>query len=257
MKTSMAAVSCAILVLLASCGSDSPTSGTDAASLPTATTSTAAPVPTSSAPSSTMMATTVPPTEVTTPPTESREPETTDPATTDSTAGTTPSSESTGTTGGDGSGEYATVASPTLPPRTLPVTLNDSHPDGVYYASISEGGDPEPAEGSVVFEVVQLFTGQECIDHFGDEDEDACVNDYGVETDPTSYVEVPLDGLYISVVDAATQQSYRISGDELAELLVGGDPSASAPADYLYSGFGYLLTYEGGQVTRAEQWWTP
>jgi hypothetical protein len=255
MKKSMAALSCSVLVVLASCGSDSSTSGTDAPSLPTATTSTAAPVPTSSDPVATIAAaSTVPTTDATTPPTESTEPEPTDPPTTESAPGTAPSTDSTGDAG---TSEYQPVASPTLPAATQPVTAGNVHPDGIYYASISEGGDPPPADGSVVFEVVQLFTGQECVDHFGDDDEDACVNDYGVETDPTSYVEVPLDGLFISVVDAATQQSYRISGDELGELLVGGDPSPGAPADYVYSGFGYLLTYQGGEVTRVEQWWTP
>ena len=63
--------------------------------------------------------------------------------------------------------------------------------------------------------------------------------------------------MFISVADAATQQSYQISGAELNELLLGGEPPAGAPADYLYSGFGYLVTYEGGEITRLEQWWTP
>src|SRR5262249_26776770 len=138
-----------------------------------------------------------------------------------------------------------------------------SFPDGTYYATVSEAGDPPPPEGSEVFEVVQLFIGQECLQHFGT-NEDACVNDYGVETDPTSYVEVSLSTAnapstvqFVSVVDAETQQSYRISSDELYRLIAGEQPAAGAPAGYFYSGFGYLATFSGGAITRLEQWWTP
>ncbi|MEO6125560.1 MAG: hypothetical protein ABIR32_17820 [Ilumatobacteraceae bacterium] len=241
----------ALLVLsVAGCGSDSSTSGTDLSTLPTATTTTAAPSPTSTiALSTTVAATTAPtdtavaPTGATTPPTE---PASTVVATTESES-TTPSTTSR---------EYALVASPVVPSQTAPIDAGNSHPDGVYYASVSEGGDPPPAAGNVVFELVQLFTGQACIDHFG-EDEDACVGDYGVETEPTSSVEVDLDGVFISVADASTKLNHQISGTELNALLLGNDPSEGAPADYLYSGFGYLVTYQGGAITRLEQWWTP
>jgi hypothetical protein len=134
---------------------------------------------------------------------------------------------------------------------------DNTHPDGVYYATVTEGGDPPPAEGSVVFELVQLFVGPDCTAHFGSDDPDLCVNDYGVETDPTSTIEVPLDKQYVSVADAATQKSYKISGKELYGLIHGDDPSAGAPEGYVYSGFGYFLTISGGKVTRLEQWWTP
>ncbi len=144
-----------------------------------------------------------------------------------------------------------------MPGSTEPLTADGSQADGVYYASVGEGGDPGPATGSVVFEVVQLFTGPDCIAHFGEAEEDACVNDYGVETDPTAYVEVALDGQFISVVDAATQQSYQISGARLHDLILGGAPADDGPPDYVYSGFGFLVTYEGGEITRLEQWWTP
>ena len=60
-----------------------------------------------------------------------------------------------------------------------------------------------------------------------------------------------------SVVDAATQQSYRVSGPELYRLISGEQPAAGAPDGYFYSGFGYLVTFSGGKITRLEQWWTP
>lgn len=125
----------------------------------------------------------------------------------------------------------------------------------MYYATITEGGTP--SSGSVVFELVQLFVGADCTAHFGIEDEDACVNDYGVETKPTTSLTVPLSSQYITVADAATQQSLQITGTELFNLIHGDDPAAGAPVGYVYSGFGYLLTVKGGSVTRLEQWWTP
>lgn len=166
--------------------------------------------------------------------------------------------EGDGADGPLGGREYVPVESPTPPSASERVTESGGTiPDGMYYASVSEEVDPEVPVGSVVFEIVQVFTGPACIEHFGEEDEDACVNDFGVETDPTLSVLVPLDGQFISVVDAATQQSYRISGNELHDVLLGAIPSAGAPADYLYSGFGYLVTFEAGKITRLEQWWTP
>lgn len=238
----------AVLVLsVAGCGSDSANSGNDQPTAPTATTTTAAPHPTSTVAPSTTVTSTTAPTE-------------TDPATTAATTLETEVATTVATTvasTADPTGEYVAVASPPAPTQTAPVDAANNHPDGVYYASVSEGGDPPPAPGNVVFELVQLFTGQACIDHFGAEDEDACVGDYGIETDPTSSVEVDLDGVFISVADAATKRNFQISGGELNELLLGGDPAPGSPTDYLYSGFGYLITYQGGVITRLEQWWTP
>ncbi len=149
------------------------------------------------------------------------------------------------------------MSSPVVPAATAPVSVTKMQADGLYYGSVTESGAPVAGGTSVGFELVQLFTGAACIGHFGVTDEDACVNDYGVETNPTATVEVSLGGQFISVVDAATQQSYRVSGAELYELLIGGVPSAGAPIDYVYSGFGYLITVEAGAITRLEQWWTP
>ena len=152
---------------------------------------------------------------------------------------------------------YAPVASPKLPGTTHAVNSDNTHPDGVYYGTIGVGGDPAPPAGSVVFELVQLFTGADCLAHFGTTDQEACVNDYGVETNPSSYVVVTLADQYISVVDSATQKSYQVSGDELYRLVQSQPPASAAPAGYSYSSFGYFVSYKGGKVTRLEQWWTP
>ena len=152
---------------------------------------------------------------------------------------------------------YGPAAGPNPPGSTHVVPGDNSHPDGVYFGTIGVGGDPPPPAGSVVFELVQLFTGADCLAHFGATDEQACANDYGVESTPTAFVVVPLTDQYISVVDSATQKSFQVTGDELYRLVQNQPPAAAAPAGYVYSGFSYIVTYKGGKVTRLEQWWTP
>ena len=245
------------LALFGACGSDGGASSGVNTTPATATTSTAAPqstvavatVPTSSAPIA--VATVAPTSDATDHTTESTD------DTDTSAARTTSTIAGVSTTDASSRVEYATVTAPVVPTETAAIRADNTHPDGVYYATVTEGGDPPPAVGSVVFELVQLFTGDACATHFGPEDQDSCVNDYGVETDPTSTIEVPLADEYITVADAATQASLRISGAELYGLLHGDDPSAGAPKDYLYSGFGFIVTVAGGEVTRLEQWWTP
>ena len=241
----------AIGLVVAACGSDGGNAG-DNTTPPTASTNTLAPQETTTIPS------TAAPTTAATTSLPTTEPATTEPATTEATtteAATTQYVTIPPTT--EALLEFTPVDSPTVPARTEAVQPDNSNPNGVYYATVSEGGDPPPAEGSVVFEIVQLFVGDACIDHFGADDEDACVGDYGVETDPTAALELPLGDQHITVVDAATQQSYAVSGAELYRLILGDTPAERAPPDYVYSGFGYLMTFENGTVTALEQWWTP
>ena len=244
----LAALACTI-GLLTACGSDGSGKGGANTTPVTATTSTAAPQSTTVAP--------VPTTPVTEPAA------TTAPTTNATAAPTTDATDSTNSTETTVAvtiptvADYTEVGPPKVPSTSASVLADNTHPDGVYYATVTEGGDPPPAAGAVVFELVQLFVGPDCTAHFGAQDPDLCVNDYGVETDPTSTIEVALTRQYVSVADAATQKSYRVSGPELYGLVHGDDPSAGAPEGYQYSGFGYFLTFAGGKVTRLEQWWTP
>ena len=241
----------------AACGSDGSKKGGANTTPVTATTSTAPPQSTTSA----APVATTPHTAVITvaPTTASSAAPTTAPKTRPTTAPTTVATAGAVTTVANTAApaDYHEVAPPKVPSTSAPVHADNSLPDGVYYATVTEGGDPPPAKGSVVFEVVQLFVGKDCTAHFGTNDPDLCVNDYGVETDPTSTIEVPLGSQFISVADAASQKSYRVSGHELYGLIHGDNPSAGAPNGYVYSGFGYFLTLSGGKVTRLEQWWTP
>jgi len=249
-RVNTAVVAAAAVVLLGACssgGGAAPQISTPA----TATTSTAAPVQTVT--SALVTSTAVPP-----PTSTSHVVPSTSISATTSTAPTIPGAATTTTAaepvGGD---EYVSATPPVAPPHTHVVPADNTHPDGVYYGTVSEGGDPPAADGSVVFELVQLFTGADCTAHFGAEDEDACLNDYGVETDPTSSIEVALGEQYITVVDSATQLSYQVTGHELYRLIQGEQPAEGAPEGYFYSGFGFFVTFKDGKVIRLEQWWTP
>jgi hypothetical protein len=277
-------ISCAaaLTVTLAACGSSKNVD--TAPTLPqTSTTNTAAPVVTSTlltlpptVPVTTAPATiaTVPATVAiatvpsqtqppsTRPPTTTAAPTTAEPTTeapttaAATTEAPTTSAPTTAPTTTEAAGSsYTEVSPPNAPSVTAAVDAGGRHPDGVYYATVTEGGDT--SAGTVSFELVQLFRGDKCTEHFGPDNEDACLNDFGVETNPTAMITVDLDGPYISVVDAETQKSYKIDGAELYALIHGDDPSNGAPDGYTYVGFGYFLTISGGQVTRLEQWWTP
>ena len=260
------AITCSVS-LLAACSSDSdksapnttPSTASTSTAAPQSTTTLPAP-PTTAAPitvatvaptaAETTAAATVPETEAT----EATEPETT---MADTEPDTSVAITEAPSTTASAAGQYTEVAPPAVPSVSAEVRADNTRPDGVYYATVTEGGDPPPATGEIVFELVQLFRGEKCTEHFGADDEDACVNDYGVDTDPTATLAVPLKDQFISVADAATQKSLQITGAELYSLIHGDEPSAGAPDGYTYVGFGYFLTISGGKVTRLEQWWTP
>ncbi len=270
----VAALICSTALLISACSDDkkgtTPTPSTVATSVPAAPLSTTtlptaapsvtvAPVATADVPAvatSVVAPATTSKTKLTTTTTATTKTTVAVTSTTSASASTSaPPSSDVGST--PAAGEYATAAVPTMPAQTAKVPADNSLPDGVYYATVGESGDPPPAAGAVVFEIVQLFRGNACTAHFGSDDPDACSDDYGVETNPTTVRQIALTNQYITIADAATQDSYRVSGAELYKLIQGDTPSAGAPDGYLYSAFGYLLTVKGGKVTRLEQWWTP
>jgi hypothetical protein len=234
----------------AACGSDD---GGTQPTEPAATTATTNP-PIDTSTSTSAPATTGTEAPRTTPPPPTAAPSTTSAASTAITAAATTIAPATTVFT-----EYQRVKGPDVPAVTAPITEASSLADGVYYGIIVDGGDPPPAEGSSVFQLLQLFTGRACAEHFGPDDTESCLNDYGVEPDPVQFVEVPLVGsdIEITVADAESKRSYRISSSELYALLHGDEPAIGAPKGYAYAGFGYIVTVQGGDVVKAEQWWTP
>jgi hypothetical protein len=129
-------------------------------------------------------------------------------------------------------------------------------PDGIYWGVTQTATDP--AATTVTFDLTQAYFGEFCVAHFGDTAADDCANDYGVVTDPHALLVVPTSELtVVSVTDVATQKNYSIDGAELARLVAGQPPAATAPAGYTYVGFAYAITVTGGVVQSATQIWTP
>jgi hypothetical protein len=142
---------------------------------------------------------------------------------------------------------YDRTPVPAVPDRTA--TVADPLADGIYWA-----GGLQLRNNTLVFTLTQAFFGATCTTELG---ADACANDFGVLDTRTATVTIaPGDLVSVTVVDAA-QKNYAVTGAELATLVGGGKPAASAPADYRYIADPFLVTLAGGRVVEAEQVWVP
>ena len=127
-------------------------------------------------------------------------------------------------------------------------------PDGIYWGTTRPGNITDV----VTFELTQAYFGEFCLAHFGDTATDDCVNDYGVVADPHGLLVVPAEQLtVVSVTDSATQKNYSIDGGELARLVAGAPPAATAPAGFGYVAFPFAITITGGTIVSATQVWVP
>ena len=127
-------------------------------------------------------------------------------------------------------------------------------PDGIYWGSTQPGNITDV----VTFDLTQAYFGEFCMAHFGETAADDCVNDYGVVADPHGLLVVPAERLtVVSVTDSATQKNYSIDGGELARLVAGAPPAATAPAGYSYVAFPFAITITGGTIVSATQIWVP
>jgi hypothetical protein len=126
--------------------------------------------------------------------------------------------------------------------------------DGQYWATVVAPGTDEGGVRFVTLRLVQAFFGDACTARFGS---DGCDNDYATLESPTGTMPMFLGAGRISVADPSTQESYEIGGDTLWELLADPTAAVGAPPGYIYAPFAYLVQVQGGQVTSAEQVWTP
>ncbi len=149
--------------------------------------------------------------------------------------------------------DYEVVATPALPATTQPVDTDVDAFDGVYFAFLHEGPLPQPPQ-SLRFDVVQIFSGQDCADRFGSGAESVCTP-FGIDLDaPTARVDIDVADVPITVRDANSDPSYRISGVELRSLFTGNPPAATSPDGFAFSsGFGFLLTYDNGTIVSIDQ----
>ncbi|MFT3855567.1 MAG: hypothetical protein QM733_22985 [Ilumatobacteraceae bacterium] len=125
--------------------------------------------------------------------------------------------------------------------------------DGQYWGTAAGTGTGAGMK-FVTFRLVQVFFGDACTVQFGD---DGCDNDYGTLESPAGTMPMFFGAGRITVADPSTQDSYEIGGDTLAALLADPAAQVGAPAGYVYAPFAYLLQVQGGQITSAEQVWTP
>jgi hypothetical protein len=142
---------------------------------------------------------------------------------------------------------YARVPVPAVPDRTAPPSNTK---DGQYWAT----GVTYSKNNGLEFELAQAFFGATCTTELG---ADQCANGVGVDTTKKGGVSIVPSGLPVVTVVAANGQNYAIDGTELARLVAGGAPSASAPADYKYIAGPFLVTISGGTFAAANEILTP
>lgn len=144
-----------------------------------------------------------------------------------------------------------------LPPRT-PATHTDPFnssgtlANGVYWVIYQGGETMTPS-----IEVVQAFFGAECETQAvaaGDE----CLNDIYVKGTPSRDIEdlAFTNDVYLTVASSGTQRQYWITPDELRSVRASS-ASDPAPDDFSFSSFPFLMTVQGGQITKFEQVWVP
>ena len=166
----------------------------------------------------------------------------------------------------------ASTAPPTAPPPTVashylyePVDAPAwprGHSDGFaasgtladgYYFVLYNGGETLMPDVTVY----QVFTDSECETQAAAHGEE-CLNGYYVPSDPYRDIsDMPFaTGVFLSVAHSSTQQSYWITPEELVTIRASS-PSGGAPSDYSFTPFPFMMTVEGGQITRFEQLWQP
>lgn len=160
-------------------------------------------------------------------------------------------------------GLYTPVAGPRPPDATTAIDPRWIEANGETLAGIADGvywGTPEGVGTSskqfVDLHLVQAFFDEACTARFGTGD-DACNNDYGIVESPAGSFPAFVDARYVSVVDEATKQNYLVDGPELFALVSGRAPAATAPTDFFFVPFPFLVTVKDGTVISLEQVWVP
>jgi hypothetical protein len=142
---------------------------------------------------------------------------------------------------------YTRVPVPAVPDRTAPPSVSE---DGQYWATAVTFSKNNGLE----FSLAQAFFGDTCTTELG---ADRCANGFGVDDSKKAGLSISPGGLPLVTVVAANGQNYAIDGAELARLVTGESPSASAPTDYKYIAGPFLVTVSGGTFTAANEILTP
>jgi len=148
---------------------------------------------------------------------------------------------------------YDEVLAP-RPPTTHsdPFAFSGTLANGVYWVIYQGGETMTPS-----IEVVQAFFGGECETQAVASGEE-CLNDIFVLGTPSREFEnlAFTNDVYLTVASSDTQRQYWITPDELRSVRASS-ASDPAPADFSFSSFPFLMTVQGGQITKFEQVWVP
>jgi len=148
---------------------------------------------------------------------------------------------------------YDQVDGPNVPgDHTDPFVSSGVLGDGAYWVQYNGGETFTPD-----ITVYQAFFGQECIDMATSAGEE-CLNDIFVPNSPSRDIaDLPFSAdVSLTIAAFDTQLSYWITPDELRTIR-SGSPSVDDAPDGVFSSFAFLMTVQGGQITKFEQVWTP
>ena len=124
--------------------------------------------------------------------------------------------------------------------------------DGVYWVQYNGGETFTPD-----ITVFQAHFGSECVAMAAAAGEE-CLNGIYIPASPTLDInDLPFaDDVFLSIAAFDTQLSYWITPDELRTIRAGSPTVPGAPSG-VFTPFAFLMTVQGGKITRFEQVWTP
>lgn len=121
--------------------------------------------------------------------------------------------------------------------------------DGSYWSwEYSAGGD------SVEFVLSQLFTGDACLEQFGDSD--ACASDNNTLYEPSATIAMPAGTGSATVLASDGQGGYQrfaVDPSEFTRLVAGQSPASDAPAGLSFERHPAIVTVAGGGVVAVDQ----
>ena len=145
------------------------------------------------------------------------------------------------------------IAPPIIEGETDPVVVEGGVlNDGYYWASVSSVS----GSGELVFKVTQVRFGTACEEWaatMGGTVE--CMNDYGVQVDPTALVSLADDAEISVAPPGGPGTNYTIDAPTLIGLVDG--TVVSPLPDYVWTSFPFVIVVEGSVVTSAHQFWVP
>jgi hypothetical protein len=148
---------------------------------------------------------------------------------------------------------WAEIAPPIVEGETDPVVVEGGVlNDGYYWGSVTSVS----GSGELVFEVTQVRFGRTCEEWAaGMGGTVECMNDYGVQVDPSALVSLADDAEVSVAAPGGPGTNHTIDAATLVGLVDG--TVVSPLPDYVWTSFPFVLVVEGSVVTSAHQFWVP